>query len=171
MTDVIATRVGIYGGRLREVGERFRLEKPEDKGSWMVEADKAEGVPRIHERLSSPARAEVGPNEAIAYAEAGQLTTALNLQLKDAYSRIADREAEIARLEALLAEKDGVAPAKATSTAQVKSARADAKAAAEEAEKAQEDADFRASEEPEVPEGEKDEGEAPTERPTRRRRG
>lgn len=176
--DVVATRTGLYGGRVRQEGERFTLARKEDKGSWMQDAGKADDVSRVYERHSSPARAEVGPNDALAYAEAGQLTTALNLQL-DAL------RGENAHLHARLAQAEAAAEAaKATRKDDAPKAGAGVKAALkateerlEEIEKAAEDADVHQSEDEDAVEAKEDAKEADkkneddTPRPTRRRRG
>lgn len=103
--DVIATRQGTYGGRPREIGERFTLVDPADKGSWMAEvgSEDAEGVSRQREPLATPARAETGPNPGIAasYAEAGFQTTALLLELQDLRVENGALKTQAAEAEAL----------------------------------------------------------------------
>lgn len=101
-TEVIALRTGLYGGRVRQEGERFEIARPEDRGSWMADAAEAGDISRVYERQSSPARAEVGPNEALAYAEAGQLTTALNIQLDALRNENAHLLARLAQTEGRL---------------------------------------------------------------------
>lgn len=181
--EVIATRTGLYGGRVRQEGERFEIARPEDKGAWMADVKEAAGVPRVYERHSSPARAEVGPNEALAYAEAGQLTTALNLQLDALRQENAHLHARLAEAEA---KADALTVAGDGEPVDVgKSTKAALKATDEklaELEKAREDADVHQSEDEAAVQAEADaekadeadkekaEDDEPS-RPTRRRRG
>lgn len=167
--DVIATRPGVYGGRLREVGERFTLADKADKGSWMAPADSedAEGVARQREPIATPARAETGPNAGIAnqYAEAGMQTTALLLELQDlrvenGHLKTQAAEAEALRrrvdeLTAQLAEGGKPATVAAVEKATEKAIEVEREAAAEQLNEAVEAAneareDSNRSEEPEA---------------------
>lgn len=176
--EVIATRVGTYG-RLREVGERFTINDKSELGSWMapVGSEEAEGVARQREPIATPARAETGPNPAIAhqYAEAGFQTTALLMELQDARVTIGELKTQVAETEALRRENEALrarlageagdrtaAQAEKATEAAIATAREDAaeqlQGAVEAANEARED-DNR-SEQPEEP----------TDEPPRRRR-
>lgn len=135
--DVIATKQGLYGGRLREVGERFTLAQAEDKGSWMapVNSEDAEGVARQRTPIATPARAETGPNAALAsqYAEAGLQTTALLVELQDLRVENGQLKSQVAEVEPLrnrVAELEALLAGKDVSPATVKKAEAAAEAAA-----------------------------------------
>lgn len=190
--EVIATRTGLYGGRVRQEGERFEIAREEDRGAWMADVKDAEGIPRVYDKHSSPARAEVGPNEALAYAEAGQLTTSLNIQLdvlrnENAHllARLAEAEAKADALtiagdgEPVDVGKSTKAALKATDEklAELEKAREDAdvhKSEDEDAVEAADEAHERAATEDEAKEKAEANSVEKTEeatRPTRRRRG
>lgn len=173
MVDVIATKQGVYGGRLREVGERFTLASEADRGSWMapVDSEEAAGAPRQRTPIATPARAETGPNAALAanYAEAGMQTTALLIELQDARVELGQLKTQVAETEALrrrVAELEAqlTSGGKGPTAKQVEAATAKAgeiarkaateqlKAAVEAANEARED--HRRSEEPELSEEE-----------------
>lgn len=103
--EVIATKQGTYGGRLREVGEKFTLTDRSHKGSWMaaVDSDDAAGVARQREPIATPARAETGPNPGIAaqYAEAGFQTTALLIEMQELRVENGELKTQAAEAEAL----------------------------------------------------------------------
>ena len=113
---VVAEKVGLYGGVVREIGEEFEIADKAELGEWMVPAgdkDAVAGIARRRAPLATPARAETGPNPAIAsaYAEAGMQTTAVLLELQEARvalgearTRQAELEAEVARLRASIDE-------------------------------------------------------------------
>lgn len=196
--DVIANKVGLYG-TIREVGEKFTIADETELGSWMTpvsDKDAAAGIARHRAPIGTPARAETGPNPAIAsqYAEAGHQTTALLLELQNARvelgaarTRIVQLEGEVARLQVSSgeADEDEVEVTDAAKQAKDEAKRlAEATKAAEEAQ-----ADPNRSENPELSEEdrkareesaaeaerEKAEAEAKAkaeteERPTRRRR-
>ena len=120
---VVANQRGLYGV-IREPGEEFSIADKADLGSWMTPANDKEalaGIARQREPIGTPARAETGPNAAIAsqYAEAGMQSTAILLELQDARvslgqekTRNAQLEAEIARLRAMVSPDAEQPPAK-----------------------------------------------------------
>ena len=167
--EVIATATGVYG-RLREVGEKFSINDKSELGSWMapVGSEDAAGVARHRTPIATPARAETGPNAALAsqYAEAGQQTTALLLELQDlrvenGHLKSLASEAEalqrrVAELEAQIAEGGKPATAAETKKATEAAVAAQREAAAEQLDEAVEAAneareDSNRSEEPETP--------------------
>ena len=105
--DVVAERKGKYGGRIRERGDKFTLNKGDKPGSWMVKANSAEAKAILSEtgKGGGLTAAQIAQEQALA---TGRADASAELAAKD--ERIVELEKELETAKARIAELEAGEP-------------------------------------------------------------